>query len=204
MPSAAILNGGRAVRYGGADKGALVVQGRTIRDRQLGMLAAVSDDIMIVGGAPVPGSGAVRWIPDRQPGDGPLAGLEAACLAARHDLVFVLACDMPAVTSAFVTWLLSQASDAGGDYDIVVPRTGRGYHPLCAVYRRQTCLPVVSAHLAARQLAVRSLFPALRVREVSDAALAAAGHPLQLLANINTPAEHEALASSIAHKAHEL
>ena len=35
MPSAAILNGGRATRFGGCDKGALLVGGRSIRDRQL-------------------------------------------------------------------------------------------------------------------------------------------------------------------------
>lgn len=223
MPSAAILNGGRAVRYGGADKGALPVGGRTIRDRQLGMLAAMSDDIMLVGGTAPPNDvtatpehgPAVRWIADHHPGQGPLAGIEAALSAAHHDLTIVLACDMPAVSPALLALLLAHATgqaagDAGAgspedqEVDVVVPRTARGYHPLCAIYRRDTCLPVVRAHLAAGRLAVRDMLPALRVRELNETDLAAVGDAQWLLANVNTPAEHDALVTSIAHKAHEL
>ena len=42
--SAAILAGGRATRYGGLDKGALLVDGRSIRDRQIAELAAKLTD----------------------------------------------------------------------------------------------------------------------------------------------------------------
>jgi molybdopterin-guanine dinucleotide biosynthesis protein A len=38
VPSAAILAGGRASRFGGRDKSALIVNGRTILDRQLSAL----------------------------------------------------------------------------------------------------------------------------------------------------------------------
>ena len=48
MPSAAILAGGHARRFGGRDKSALVV-GPTILERQLPVLAGLADDIMIVG-----------------------------------------------------------------------------------------------------------------------------------------------------------
>ena len=197
MPSAAILNGGRSARFGGRDKGALIVGGRTIRDQQLGMLAAIADDIMIVGGsAPATANSRARWIPDHHPGHGPLAGLEVALQAARHPLVIAMACDMPYVTAPLLA-LLHRLADG---WDVVVPRTGSGYHPLCAVYRVTTCLPVVTTHLAAGQLAVRALFPALRVRDVTETELAAAGDPRRLLTNVNTPAEHEALATRLAHE----
>jgi molybdopterin-guanine dinucleotide biosynthesis protein A len=117
--------------------------------------------------------------------------------------VIVLACDLPAVTAPLVGLLLALADRGPDPYDVVVPRTGRGYHPLCAVYRRATCGPLAAAHLAAGTLAVRALFPRLQVREVSEAEVAAVGDPHRLLANINTPAEHAALAARIALKAHE-
>ena len=47
--SAAILAGGQATRFGGRDKSALLVDGRTILDRQLAALAPLTDDLMIVG-----------------------------------------------------------------------------------------------------------------------------------------------------------
>jgi molybdopterin-guanine dinucleotide biosynthesis protein A len=201
VSSAAILNGGRALRFGGCDKGALPVGGRSIRERQVDVLTAVADDVMLVGG-PALGAGAghpesrLRWIADEHPGLGPLAGLQSALTAARHELVIVVACDMPGLTSAFLAHLLGLADGV----DVVVPRTERGYHPLCAVYRRATCLPVVSTHLGERRLSVRALFPAVRLRELAGAELAALGDPRQLLANVNTPAEHEALATLLAHE----
>ncbi|MGE3511096.1 MAG: molybdenum cofactor guanylyltransferase [Vicinamibacterales bacterium] len=208
MPSAAILNGGRAVRFGGSDKGALRVGGRTVRAWQLEQLAAVSDDLMLVGGTPPPVDAyepPYRVVADSHPGLGPLAGLEAALAAARHELVVVVACDMPGITASLLTRLLALADEV----DLVVPRSERGYHPLCAVYRRSTCLPVARQHLIERRLAVRGLFPALRLRELAGPALAAAGDPDQLLANINTPAEHRAIAARAddqgddrAHTAH--
>lgn len=194
MPSAAILNGGRAIRFGGSDKGALRVGGRTVRARQIEQLTAVSDDLMLVGGTrPTVDAreSPYRFIADTHPGLGPLAGIEAALAAARHELVIVLACDMPGVTTSLLIRLLALADEV----DIVVPRSDRGYHPLCAVYRRSTCLPVARQHLVERRLAVRGLFPALRMRELAGPALAAAGDPGQLLANVNTPAEHAAIAA---------
>src|SRR5947207_11680922 len=93
--SAAILAGGRATRFGGRDKSALVVDGRTILDRQIDALRALAGrsaetmdimDIMIVGGgathAPVTG---VRTIADRVADSGPLGGLHAALSDARND-----------------------------------------------------------------------------------------------------------------------
>src|SRR5688500_4569517 len=130
MPSAAILAGGHARRFDGRDKSALVVGGRSILDRQLTELAAVCDDLMLVIGehTPVDPPGGVRLVRDKVPGCGPLGGLDAALEAARHDALVVVACDMPFVTSRLVGHLLALTSEA----DAVVPRTERGYHPLCA------------------------------------------------------------------------
>src|SRR4051794_7040287 len=131
MRTAAILAGGRARRFGGCDKSALVVGGRTILSRQIAELAAVDgvDEILIAGRAT---HAAARTIADIVPGCGPLGGIHAALTEARHDAVFVIACDTPYVTAPLVARLF----DLAGDVDVVVPRTARGHHPLCAVYSR--------------------------------------------------------------------
>lgn len=196
MVSAAILTGGRATRFGGRDKGALAVGGRTIQARQLSVLEAIADDILLVGGPDRrPASGRVRHVADARPNGGPLAGIESALTAARHDLVAIVACDMPGLTAPLVAHLVAQASEA----DVVVPRTESGYHPLCAIYRR-TCLPAVSRRLAAGQLAVKGLFEDVRVREVPGSELVAFGDPARLLANVNTPADHGELDALLTHE----
>jgi molybdopterin-guanine dinucleotide biosynthesis protein A len=47
MPSAAILAGGRASRFGGRDKSAPVVERQPILDRPLAALVQVADDLML-------------------------------------------------------------------------------------------------------------------------------------------------------------
>jgi molybdopterin-guanine dinucleotide biosynthesis protein A len=202
MTSAAILAGGQARRFEGRDKGALVVDGRTIRARQLDALAAVSDDILIVeriGQPPASASAGVRFVADRLEDCGPLAGLETALREARHDRVIVVAGDMPFLTASFLAHVAAMA-ERTQEADVVVPRTESGYHPLCAVYARRV-LPVVTRHLRDRRFAMTDLVGALRRLEIPGADLDAFGGAPRLLANVNTAAEYAALGDPSQHTA---
>jgi len=202
--SAAILAGGRAARFGGRDKSAIVVDaadGRTILQRQLDALAPLAggilDDVLIVGGAADP---RARTIEDRVADCGPLGGLDAALAAARRDAVLLLACDMPFVTTALLAHLAAAAVEP---FDAVVPRTERGYHPLCAVYRR-TAADAVARNLAARRLKMQDLLEELRVSVVSSMVVERFGDRHRLLANVNTPADVEGLDTRRRLQGHEL
>ena len=194
MNSAAILAGGRATRFGGRDKSALVVEGQTILDRQRAALGPLTSDLMIVGGDAADAAGA-RRITDIVPGCGPLGGLHAALTAARGDALFLVAGDMPYVTTAFVEYLLSLAAGA----DAVVPRSERGYHPLCAVYTR-ACLEPAAARLADRRLKMMEFVDSLRARVVPVDDIRQFGDPDRLLANVNTPADYAGLEALQGHK----
>jgi molybdopterin-guanine dinucleotide biosynthesis protein A len=205
VDSGAILAGGRATRFGGRDKGALVVGGQTILQRQLAALAQVTGDILIVGahGGPgattaavdPPGGVTPRIVADVVPGCGPLGGIHAALTEARGDVVFVAACDMPYVSAAFVSYLLELAREA----DAVVPLTGRGYHPLCAAYSR-ACLEPVSRRLASGRLKTSELMLDVRTRIVTPEELDRFGGEAALLANVNTPDEYAVVAARSDHK----
>lgn len=195
MASAAILVGGLARRFHGRDKGALVVDGRSILARQIDALSALTDDILLVGRTSGPGEPGLRVVPDRLPGAGPLAGLDAALAAARDEHVLVLACDMPFVTTAFLAHLLSLAPNA----EAVVPRTDRGYHSLCAVYSR-ACHERVTRRLAEGHLALKDLLREVQVQTVERDAIARYGVVERLLANMNTPADVHELETLLGHK----
>ena len=199
MFSAAILIGGNATRFDGRDKSALLVDGRTILSRQLAALAAVAPDdemdVMLVGGSPKHDLPRVRHVADVVPGRGPLGGVQAALAAARGPATLMLACDMPFVTAPLVRHLFSLAGAAARTAegaDVVVPRTERGYHPLCAVYTR-ACLEPAARRLARGELKLTGLFDEVRVRVVTTEALAAFGDPDRLLANVNTSTEYHAI-----------
>jgi molybdopterin-guanine dinucleotide biosynthesis protein A len=197
-PSAAILNGGRARRFDGTDKGSLIVDGRTILDRQIEMLTAVPGlrDILLVGGES--SHPAVRRIPDRLPGGGPLGGIHAALstIAEREgDRAFVLACDMPYVTADLVAHLLELSRHA----DAVVPVTEQGYHPLCAVYTL-ACLDPMVRRLREGRLKVQDVLGDVNTTVVRADELERFGQRHRLLRNVNTPGDYAELQISHGHQ----
>jgi molybdenum cofactor guanylyltransferase len=196
MWSAAILAGGKATRLQGCDKGALVVDGESILTRQLRELAQVTGDVMIAGGNPPREKiGTARLVADHIPDCGPLGGLHAALAEGLGSAVVLVACDMPNISAAFLSHLLTLTCEA----DIVVPKTARGYHPLCAAYSR-VCLAPAARRLAEGRLKMTGLFEDVRVRIVPTEEIAAFGDPDQLLANVNTPDEYLELESLHGHK----
>jgi molybdenum cofactor guanylyltransferase len=195
MFTAAILAGGRATRFGGRDKSALVLGGRTILERQLEVLSEVAGDLLIVGGPLRPGIPAgVRQVPDAVPGCGPLGGVHAALSTARGSATVVVACDMPYLSAPLLQHLLTLASQGNRAQgaDIVVPKTERGYHPLCAVYT-PACLEPAARRLADGRLKLTGLFDDVRVHVVTGESLTVFGDPDRLLANVNTSIEYKAL-----------
>jgi molybdopterin-guanine dinucleotide biosynthesis protein A len=196
MWSAAILAGGQARRFGGLDKSALVVEGRPILHRQIAELLTLTADILIVGGPARSGlPGSARVVADRMPGRGPLAGLYTALEEAKGDATIVVACDMPYVAAPLLDYLLTLTHDA----DAVVPRTERGYHPLCAAYTR-ACVPPAAARLANGRLKMMDLLDEIRVRVVTTEEINVFGDHHRLLANVNTPAEYGGIEAEQGHQ----
>jgi molybdenum cofactor guanylyltransferase len=186
--SAAILAGGRAQRFGGADKSALVVGGTRIIDRQLAALASVTGDVRLVSNDArrYPGLG-IPVIEDAIPGAGPLGGLYSALLDARHDRVLILACDLPFVTPELLQRLVDESAGRD-DIDAVVPRSSRGLEPLCALYRRR-CADAARRRIERGALRVVELLTDLRIREIGPDALGAYDTG-SLFENVNTPHDH--------------
>lgn len=194
MWSAAILAGGHARRFGGKDKGALVIDGRPILERQLEEISKITTDILMVGGRG-DAAGRARLIGDRVPECGPLGGLHAALSESQTDATFVIACDMPFVSATLMLHLLELTREA----DAVVPRTDRGFHPLCAAYTRG-CLQAIVARLATMRLKMVDLLEDVTLRVVTTNEIEAFGDHRRLLANVNTPADYRGLEAVQGHQ----
>jgi molybdopterin-guanine dinucleotide biosynthesis protein A len=205
MLTAAILAGGHATRFGGCDKGALHVEGRSIFDRQMSELSQIAGEVLLVRAAGSPGLPGTRRgvtpIADLIPDCGPLGGLHAALSAARGEVVLLVACDMPYLSAPFLAHLASLAGASGepDGFTAVVPLTERGYHPVCAAYTRAAIEPI-ERRLAAGRLTMTDLLTDVRLRVVAAEEIARFGNPHQLLANVNTPAEHQSLEAIHNHE----
>jgi molybdenum cofactor guanylyltransferase len=168
-----LLVGGASRRFG-SPKALALLDGETLAEHAWSVLAHVCKERIAVGkredGLQLP----FDVLDDAANVRAALAGVVAGLHAAASDLSVVLPVDTPLVRPEDLRRLADACATAA------VPQTG----PLpCAL--RKTALPVLERRLAAGELALREAFAELdaRIVELDPATLA----------NVNTPAELEAL-----------
>ncbi|MGB2822781.1 MAG: molybdenum cofactor guanylyltransferase [Phycisphaerae bacterium] len=166
---AAILAGGRASRYGGADKAALDCgDGRTIVRRLLDelALAGLNEVVICANDRHRYEALAVPVVPDLRAGAGPLGGIEAALghYRGRVDGVVLLPCDLPGISAREIL-ALADAFRAGRGRVVVAQTSDFVCHPLCAVVHNGVAPEVVAA-LEAGELGVGRLWRKLGAVEV--------------------------------------
>ena len=168
---AVVLAGGRSARFG-SDKALAPLQGEPLLARALRSLCGAGFAQVGVAAkelapyAPIAEEIGrvhqvrVELLPDRNAAQTPLSGLAAGLRGSRHELVFACAADMPfAVDLSLVDALLSSAAG----HDAAIPEGGGALQPLCAVWRKDSCLPVAEELLSApRPPGPRAMLPALR------------------------------------------
>lgn len=183
--TAVILAGGKASRLGGVDKRELVVDGRTIFERQVDALRPWVAEILVSSPRAIPG---YRNVVDSLPDIGPLAGIAAGLEAATTPWLFVIAGDMPHVHRAFIGLVLSRVD---AESDAVGIRIGGLPEPLCTVLRVAVWRPIVTRRIAARRLKASSLLTdeEVRVRWIEEADVRAIDPQLRALHNVNAPGD---------------
>ena len=120
-----------------------------------------------------------RVVFDRKRHAGPLAGLEAGLLSARHDVLFAIACDMPYVMRATA----SMAVAAARSCDAAIPRHDGIFEPVCGAYRK-SALPYVAAALDVGRHTAHDVVMDMDVTWLEDV------DPAEL-ESLNTPADLE-------------
>lgn len=168
-----VLAGGKSTRMG-RDKALLAVHGTTLIEHVALAVKSAIGNVTVIGHASLEFPVLDDEIPDR----GPLGGLYTA-LGRASEWALIAAVDMPNVTSELLTGLAKAASQSTAD--AVVCETGRGLHPLCAVYR-SSLREAAHAAILQNRLKMHDFLATIRVEHwpVADA---------HLLANLNTPEE---------------
>ena len=174
--SALILAGGKATRFGGIAKHALVIAGQTILERQAAVLAPRVAEIIVSSPQDIAGYRCVR---DAM-GEGPLAGIAAGLAACATPWLLVIAGDMPFITAPLIDSLLAARAP---ELDAVGLRIDGLPEPLCCLLHTRA-RPSVERRLAARRFKASGLLTdeGLNVRWLTDADPAA-------LRNLNSPSD---------------
>jgi len=171
--SGVVLCGGTSRRLG-TDKALLRFAGEPLVLRASRLLATVAVDVRVAGGphrslADVLDGTSFAQIEDATSHDGagtavgPLGGIVAGLEAARHELVAVLAVDMPFASSSVFRLMAGLI----GHRAAAVPVTTEGSEPLHAVYARRAA-PLLRAALEDGTRSVRQAVDQLDVRWVAD------------------------------------
>ncbi|MDW7646394.1 MAG: formate dehydrogenase accessory sulfurtransferase FdhD [Desulfuromonadales bacterium] len=180
-----ILAGGESRRMG-SDKSLLPIDGARFIDHIYRRLSLLFDEVIIVTNSPdlyadIP----CRKVPDLYRAQGSLAGIHSGLHHARHERIFVVACDMPFVSPAVIR-RLCLAEKTG---DVVIPWGDQGFEPLHAVYGKG-CLPVMERTLVRGDRRIVSFFDEVKVVRMPLEDLAELDPQGLSFRNINTPQEY--------------
>jgi len=202
-----ILAGGRSHRMG-RDKAWAELAGRPLIAWVLDALRAVTDQQMVVARdeaqvASLSGLGLPVAV-DHFPARGPLTGIHAGLKASETDLAVVVACDLPLVRPALLTYLIGAIGtwhaavpymDEGelpASFRAAVPARQAGLQPLMAAYRRR-CVAPLEKLLAAGAVPTTALIAIVRARVVPPAQWREVDPDGRSFFNVNT---HEDLISA--------
>jgi molybdopterin-guanine dinucleotide biosynthesis protein A len=195
--AAALIAGGKSSRMG-RDKRVLEVDGQPLWQRQIKILQSLHPAELVISGpidgpwkASLPltagegrGEGEhCRVVPDRQPNCGPLAGIAAVLKSAQSSLVLVLAVDMPQMSVEYLRSLLDKCTATCG----VVPKRGKLYEPLAAVYP-QSCAAIAQAQLGSKNYSLQDFVRScIRAGLVIESKISAEDE--KLFGNLNRPTD---------------
>jgi len=186
-----LLAGGQGRRLGlDVPKALVSVGGKTLFDRALETLRRVTDEVVVAAPqsidlpAPPPG---VRRVFDRAPGDGPLAGIDAALQSTgdEFEMVVVLGVDFPFMKPECLGWMVSQLRNAPA-WNAVIPAPAGRSQPLTAVYNPNTIATFLDRDRALKG----SIIEAMRghsVKMLSDEELEKLPGGVLCFFNLNTP-----------------
>src|SRR5438552_12791211 len=184
-----ILVGGRSSRMG-TDKSRLQFGRQTSVERIAAELRPLTTRISLVGPSRADFGPDLRIVPDTHRQWGALGGIHAAFGACVSDWALIVACDLPFVTRDLCSRLLTLSQEESPDAVVPIQPDGRP-PPLCALYRRVSCLPEAEKLIASGEHTPRALLANVQTRWVRPEELIDLPGAENFFFNVNTPEDYE-------------
>lgn len=182
--TAAILIGGRSRRMG-FDKFQIQIDQQKLLSRLADQLGQMFTDVMIVANnQEIELPAGTRLIHDIYPGLGPMAGIHAALMHATSSYAYVLACDMPRISSDYIAQLKHAIGEQTVDFCCC--RNQGALEPFHAFYHKKAA-PRIARRLGTGELKARHILSRLSGLVLSVEAFVPRGQVADIFLNINTP-----------------
>jgi len=174
--NAYILAGGESKRFG-SNKALVKVGSETLIEKVINSIKTFFDKITIITNEP----NNYEFLnidvkKDIVSGCGSLGGIYTGLVISSGFKSFFIACDMPDVNMSLVKQLIIESEG----FDVVVPKTKKGYEPLFAVYSKN-CIKPIQLQLKKGDLKIINFYKYVKVKEI----------PTDVIININTQKDLE-------------
>jgi molybdopterin-guanine dinucleotide biosynthesis protein A len=182
--SGIILSGGKSSRMG-KNKAFIEIDGVPIIQRIHNLFKTLFSEIVIVTNeVELFQNFEAKIYRDLIPDQGALGGLYTGIYYSSFLHAFCVACDMPFLKGSVIRYLIEKMED----YDVVVPRTKDGLHPLHAIYSRN-CLDAIKKIIEHGQFKIMDFYPMVKVNIVEESEFRTLDLARESFLNVNTPEE---------------
>ena len=156
-----ILAGGKSKRMG-TDKGLIPFRGRSLIRYAEEVLTNVCGQIIISSNSENYTFLNYPVVPDEIANSGPMGGIYSALKHSKTEINLVLSCDMPFISMALLTHLISLANE----YDIVVPWHGeKHFEPMAAIYNKKN-LPTLYQYIKEGNFRIPDVFEVTNTKKL--------------------------------------
>ena len=184
--TAVILTGGESKRMG-SDKAATKLQGKPLLEHVLEKIEPLFSELLISVHVLRPDL-KYKQIIDASEDRGPMVGVQRALEEAKMDWVFVIACDMPFVS----TRLIQEQANKRTSFDAVVPFVDDRPQPLFGFYAK-TCLPMIEVQMQQGQRSMMRLLDKLDTCLVAEAQVKEVDPSLKSFISLDTVEQVKAM-----------
>jgi molybdopterin-guanine dinucleotide biosynthesis protein A len=186
--SGVILAGGENNRFNGKNKAGIKIDGRSIISSALNVLEEKFEDIIIITNDPsgLKEYSTRRMVPDIFIKSGPLGGIHAALKATSLDSIFVVACDMPLLSSDMIKRMVDRYKQS--DCEVLIPQVGNFIEPLHAIYSKSILERLNSYLSGTTKFAIKDFLTLTRVEYLK---LPDRVEEKRVFTNINSPGDLE-------------
>lgn len=168
----------------GRDKALLPLDDKTLLEHVIFSMQQIFPKVIVSVRAPRAGV-ELTQVCDEQAGSGPLEGLAAGLAKVDTPWAFVVACDMPYISSQLIEFIDKYRNSC----QAVVPVIGGYPQPMAAFYS-VTCLDVIRKALAGQDKSLRCVLRQLDVCYVDEAGMNDAA--LRSFVDLDTPEDYAA------------
>lgn len=198
MLTGIILAGGDHHRTGGENRALLPLGGELLVNRQIHEMGKICDEIIIVTNEPKPFlrsvDSSVRIITDFIAGKGPLGGMHAGLSLMVNDTAWVVACDMPFLSSKAAEAMKQFKDDFS--FDAVVPQIGGRLEMLHALYSKKAA-ESIRLLLNTGDQRLEQLLHFLKWSEMEEDQFAVYDVPSSFIATIKSKEDYERMLSTV-------